>query len=298
MAQTERVSRTQAWMMAARPKTLPAALAPVIVGIALAYRDGAFSVLPALGAAVGALLIQVGVNLANDYFDYVKGVDAADRAGPTRVTQSGLIPPEQVKRGMVLTFALAALVGVYLVVVGGWFILAIGVASIASAVAYTGGPWPLGSHGLGDLFVFIFFGLAAVVGTYYVQAVRLTLLVVVAAVPMGTLATAILVVNNLRDIETDRRAGKRTLAVIIGPRASRREYGLLVAIAYATPVLLWLAGVASPSVLLPWLSLPLTVPLVRMMFGGVRGPALNQALAQTARLELVFGILFAIGLIL
>ncbi len=285
-------------MMAARPKTLPAALSPVIVGIALAYRDGALSLLPALAAAAGALLIQIGVNLANDYFDYVKGVDAADRAGPTRVTHSGLIPPAQVKRGMVFTFALAALVGVYLVVVGGWPILAIGVASIVSAVAYTGGPWPLGSHGLGDLFVFIFFGLAAVIGTYYVQALRVTSLVVAAAIPMGALATAILVVNNLRDINTDRRAGKRTLAVIIGPRATRREYGLLVAIAYATPILLGLAGITSFWVLLPWLSLPLAVQLLRMMFGGVSGPALNQALAETARLELVFGILFAIGLIL
>ena len=298
MAQTERVSRTQAWMMAARPKTLPAALAPVIVGVALAYRDGAFSALPALAAAVGALLIQIGVNLANDYFDYVKGVDAADRAGPMRVTQSGLIPPGQVKHGMVLTFALATLVGVYLVAVGGWFILAVGAASIVSAVAYTGGPWPLGSHGLGDLFVFIFFGLAAVIGTYYVQALRLTSLVVVAAIPMGTLATAILAVNNLRDIDTDRRAGKRTMAVIMGPRATRREYGLLLAISYATPLLLWLAGAASPWVLMPWLSLPLTVHLGRMMFGGVSGPALNKALAESARLELVYGVLFAIGLIL
>lgn len=298
MIQTESVSRTQAWTMAARPKTLPAALAPVIVGIALAYRDGDFSALPALAAAVGALLIQIGVNLANDYFDYVKGVDAADRAGPTRVTQSGLIPPGQVKRGMFFTFALAALVGVYLVVVGGWPILAIGVASVVSAVAYTGGPWPLGSHGLGDLFVFIFFGLAAVIGTYYVQAVRLTPLVVVAAIPMGTLATAILVVNNLRDIETDRRAGKRTLAVIVGPQVTRWEFGLLFAIAYATPPLLWLAGATSPWVLVPWLSLPLALQLVRMIFGGVSGPALNKALAETARLELVFGVLFAVGLIL
>jgi 1,4-dihydroxy-2-naphthoate octaprenyltransferase len=298
MTHIKQTSETQAWMMAARPKTLPAALSPVIVGIALAFRDGAFSPLPALAAAVGALLIQIGVNFANDYFDYVKGVDTADRAGPTRVTQSGLIPPGRVKRGMIFTFVLAAVVGLYLVAVGGWLILIIGIASIVSAIAYTGGPYPLGSHGLGDLFVFIFFGLAAVVGTYYVQALRLTPLVVVAAIPMGTLATAILVVNNLRDIDTDRRAGKRTLAVMMGPRATHVEYVLLLAVAYITPPWLWLAGRASAWVLLPWASLPLAVGVTRMVTGGKTGPALNEALAKAARLELVFGFLFAVGLAL
>lgn len=298
MAQTERVSRTQAWMMAARPRTLPAAQAPVIVGTALAIRDGAFSPLPAIAAAVAALFIQVGVNLANDYFDYVKGVDTAHRLGPTRVTQSGLIPPSHVRRGMVLTFALAAVVGLYLVAVGGWPILAIGVASILSAVAYTGGPYPLGSHGLGDLFVFIFFGLAAVLGTYYVQTLTLGLPVVVAAIPMGTLATAILVVNNLRDIDTDGRAGKRTLAVMIGARASRLEYVLLLAVAYLVPGWLWLAGHESAWVLLPFASLLLAARLVQSILAGTTGPALNQILARTAQLELIFGLLFSAGVLL
>ncbi len=291
-------SEIRNWALAARPKTLPAALAPVVVGTALAYRDGAFSALPAFAAAVGALLIQIGVNLANDYFDYVKGVDTSDRVGPTRVTQSGLIPPEQVRRGMLITFGLAAAVGLYLVAVGGWPILVIGVASIASAMAYTGGPYPLGSHGLGDLFVFLFFGLAAVAGTYYVQALTLTPVAMVSAVPMGTLATAILVVNNLRDIETDRRAGKRTLAVMIGERATRLEYVFLLAVAYATPPGLWLGRHGPAWILLPWASLPLAVRVTRMITGGTRGPALNVALARTAQLELVFGLLFAAGLVL
>lgn len=284
--------------MAARPKTLPAAMAPVVVGIALAYRDGVFAPLPALAALVGALLLQIGVNLANDYHDYVKGVDAVDRMGPTRVTQSGLIPPAQVRVGVILTFAAAAGVGLYLIAVAGWPILVVGLAAIISAVAYTGGPYPLGSHGLGDLFVFIFFGLVAVAGTYYVQALTVTPTALIAAVPMGLLATAILVVNNLRDVDTDRRAGKRTLAVIIGAPASRLEYALLVAIAYLVPAWLWLAEGASTWMVLPWASLPLVVQVMKTVVGGTRGRALNEALAQTAQLELVYGLLFALGLVL
>lgn len=298
MARAHNVTPAQAWVLAARPKTLPAALAPVIVGIGLAYADGAFSPLPALAAAVGALLIQIGVNLANDYFDYVKGIDTTDRTGPTRVTQSGLIPPDRVKIGMILTFAAAATVGVYLTAVAGWPILVIGIASIVSAIAYTGGPYPLGSHGLGDLFVFIFFGLVAVAGTYYVQALTVTPLVLAAAVPMGSLATAILVVNNLRDIDTDRRAAKRTLAVMIGPRATRLEYVLLLAAAYIVPVWHWFADGESAWALLPLASLPLAFQLVRMIYGGAAGSALNDALAKTARLELIFSLLFAAGLVL
>ncbi|MFQ5854191.1 MAG: 1,4-dihydroxy-2-naphthoate polyprenyltransferase [Anaerolineae bacterium] len=298
MGRAQTVTEAQAWVMAARPKTLPAAMAPVFVGIALAYRDRAFSLLPALAAMVGALLIQIGVNLANDYFDYVKGVDTVDRAGPTRVTQSGLIPPERVKRGMIFTFFAAMAVGVYLVAVAGWPILVIGVASIMSAVGYAGGPHPLGSHGLGDLFVFIFFGLIAVTGTYYVQALAVTPQVFIAAVPMGGLATAILVVNNLRDIDTDRQSGKRTLAVMIGPRATRLEYVVLLVVAYMSPVWLWLVGHGSVWTLLPWVSLPLALQLVRMIYGGGAGPALNDVLAKTARLELIFSLLFAMGLVM
>jgi 1,4-dihydroxy-2-naphthoate octaprenyltransferase len=234
------ISPARAWLLAARPKTLPAALAPVLVGTALAFHDGAFAPLPALAALLGALLLQIGSNFANDYFDFFKGADTHERLGPVRVTASGLISPGQLRWGMVAVFGLAALDGLYLIQVGGWPILAVGVASILAALLYTGGPFPFGYYGLGDLFVFIFFGLVAVCGTYYVQALTLTGPVVLAAVPPGLLITAILVVNNLRDIETDAKAGKRTLAVMLGRDGTRAEYRLLLALAYILPLALWL----------------------------------------------------------
>lgn len=287
---------TQIWLLAARPKTLPAALAPVLVGAALALHDSAFAPLPALAAALGALLLQIGSNFANDYFDFFKGADTADRLGPVRVTASGLISPGQLRWGMVTVFGLAALVGLYLIAVGGWPILAIGVASILAAILYTGGPFPFGYYGLGDLFVFIFFGLVAVCGTYYVQALDLTWPVVLGAVPTGLLITAILVVNNLRDIETDARAGKRTLAVMIGRSATRAEYTLLLGFAYLLPLALWLFFGYSFVVLLPWLSTPLAYRLLHEVHSKTDGPSLNQALAGTARLSLIFSLLLAVGL--
>jgi 1,4-dihydroxy-2-naphthoate octaprenyltransferase len=298
MTQTTEISPFRAWMMAIRPKTLPAAVSPVLVGIALAVADETFSLWPALAALAGALLIQIGTNLANDYFDYVKGADTVGRKGPTRVAQSGLISLRDLRFGIVATFALAALVGLYLVFVGGWPILTVGVASLISALAYTGGPFPIGYHGLGDLFVFLFFGLAAVCGAYYVQALTITTKVAVAAVPVGALTVAILVVNNLRDIETDVQTGKRTLAVMIGPEATRLEYALLLAAAYATPLLFLVAKWSSVWVLLPWLTLPLAVRPLRTIYGTVEGPALNKALAGTANLDLVFSLLLALGLAL
>jgi 1,4-dihydroxy-2-naphthoate octaprenyltransferase len=295
---TTHLPRWRAWFMAARPRTLPAAVSPVLVGIALAATDGKLKVLPSLAALAGALLIQVGANLANDYYDFVHGTDAAGRKGPLRVAQSGLIPLPQLRRSIVVTFALAALVGLYLVWVGGWPILILGAASILSAVAYTAGPYPLGYHGLGDLFVFLFFGLGAVCGTYYVQAQTLTPRVVAAAVPPGVLTVAILVVNNLRDIDTDRQGGKRTLAVLLGETGTRLEYALLLVLAYAVPPLMWLLGAASPWVLISWLTLPLSVRLLRTLYSGTEGPRLNQALAATANLDLAFSLLFALGLVL
>ena len=288
----------RAWLLATRPKTLPAAVAPVLVGVALAIRDGGFRLLPALAALAGALLLQISVNLANDYFDYHRGVDTADRLGPVRVTQSGLLPPERVRQGMILTFALAAIAGLYLIAVGGWPILVIGVASILAALAYSGGPFPLGSHALGDLFVFIFFGLVAVGGTYYVQVGALTPFVLLAAAPPGLLITGILVVNNLRDIEGDARAGKHTLAVLLGDRGTRAEYVLLAAVAYLIPAALWLTGRASPWILLPWLTLPLTLRQAKRILRGLSGRPLNDVLAATAQIALLFSLLFALGLIL
>ena len=295
--------RARAWVMAARPATLPAAVAPVLVGTAVAVHVRHFRPLPFLAALVAAALIQIGTNFANDLFDYHKGADTTARLGPVRVTQSGLVSPRAVARAMVLTFGAAVLVGLYLVAVGGLPILLIGLASIAAAILYTGGPWPLGYHGLGDVFVFIFFGLIAVTGTYYVQAgtvgrgPHVSGEAIAAAVPVGLLVTAILVVNNVRDIETDRAAGKRTLAVRLGRRASRVQYALLVATAYAVPLLLWLAHVTSWTFWLPWLTAPLAYQLIRTVSTHADGPTLNRALKGTGRLNLIFGLLFAASLL-
>jgi 1,4-dihydroxy-2-naphthoate polyprenyltransferase len=282
------------WLLAIRPKTLPAAVAPVLVGSAFAAADKAFAPLPALAALAGSLLLQIGVNLANDYFDHVKGVDTGERLGPVRVAAAGLISLPHLRLAIALDFALAVLIGTYLVAAGGWPIVAIGVASILAALGYSGGPRPLASLGLGDLFVFLFFGLAGVCGTYWVQAHALTAAVVVAALPVGALITAILVVNNLRDIATDARAGKRTLAVTLGRAGARIEFALLVAGSYAAPVALAAAGTTGPRVLFTLLSLPLAAHVVRAVFRE-EGRALNRVLARTAQLALVFSALFALG---
>ena len=284
------------WMLAIRPRTLPAALAPVTVGSALAQADGAFRLLPAAAALAGALLLQIAVNLANDYFDFKKGVDTADRLGPVRVTQSGLIAPATVRGAMGATLMVAGLVGFYLVVVGGWPIALIGIASIAGVLGYSGGPYPLASRGLGDLCVFIFFGPVAVVGTYYVQALAWSWPALVMSLPPGLLITAILVVNNLRDIDTDRAAGKRTLAVMIGPEATRREYLLLVGLTYGVPLAAYLTGYYRIWVLLPLLSLPLAARSIKMIYT-TSGKDLNDGLGRTAMLALVFSLLLAIGLV-
>jgi 1,4-dihydroxy-2-naphthoate polyprenyltransferase len=284
------------WLLAIRPKTLPAAVAPVVVGTALAVAGGAFHPTSALAALAGSLLLQIGVNLSNDFFDFIKGVDTPERLGPVRVTQSGLLAPKRVMIGMICTFACAVLVGLYLIARGGWPIVVIGFASILAALCYSGGPYPLASHGLGDLFVFLFFGLVAVCGTYYVQTLYLTGLAVLASVPVGFLITAILVVNNLRDIPTDSRTGKNTLAVIWGPRGARVEFFLLICASYLMPVLLWVAGWASPGVLLTFLSLPVAFRVGRTVLKNT-GPMLNEALAGTGRLSLLFSLLFGLGLI-
>ena len=287
-----------AWLLAARPRTLPAAIAPVLVGTAMAIADKQFVWLPAAAAFTVALLLQIGVNLANDYFDYVKGIDTQDRLGPPRVTQSGLIPAKQVKAGMLIAIILSVIPGLYLASVGGWPVIMIGLFSFAAALAYSGGPFPLASHGLGDLFVFIFFGLVAVCGTYYVQALHLTRMVLLMGVVEGLLITAILVVNNLRDIDTDRQTGKRTLAVIIGERGSRVEYLLLLCAVYTIPIFLWLGDRSSAWIILPIVSLPPALALMRRVWSGPDAVTLNQVLANTAKLALVYSLLLSIGLIL
>jgi len=281
------------WISAARPRTLPAAVVPVLVGLAVARRSGALDWGVAAATLAAALLIQIGTNLANDYYDFVSGADAADRLGPARVTQQGLASPAAVRRAAFVVLGAAAGAGAYLVSVGGLPILAVGVLSLASAVAYTGGPLPIAYHGLGDLFVFVFFGLVAVCGTAYLQTGSLSSLAVAAALPVACLVTAILVVNNLRDIPSDARAGKRTLAVRIGARATRLEYVLLISLAFL--FVPWIAAATGARALLALLATPLALVQVRALLAR-EGAALNLSLAGTARLHLVFGALLAAGL--
>lgn len=298
MTQAEnQLTSIQKWILAARPKTLPAAAAPVVVGSAAAFHDGAFNFFPALAALLGALLLQIGANIANDYFDFFKGADTSQRLGPLRVTQAGLLKPSQVWTGMWVVFGTAALLGIYLTYEAGWPVVAIGLASIAAAILYTGGPFPIGYNGLGEVFVFIFFGLAATVGTYFVQAKTVTSLAWWSALPPGFLIVAILIVNNLRDIRTDTAAGKRTMATRLGERGTKIEFFTFVSFAYLVPPVIILLRLASPWIMLSWLSLVL-LPRLGNMVLNVKGKPLNQALAETGRLALVFGILFGLGLVL
>jgi 1,4-dihydroxy-2-naphthoate octaprenyltransferase len=274
---------------------LTAAVSPVLVGTACAASVHAFRAGPALAALVGAMFLQIGSNLANDVFDYEKGADTEERLGPMRAAQAGLLTPHELRAGMAVVFALALAIGVYLTHVAGIAIVGIGLASIASAIAYTGGPYPLGYHGLGDVFVLAFFGFVAVTGTAFVQAGYVPPLAWAAAVPVGAIATAVLVVNNVRDQETDVKAGKRTLPVRFGRAAGIAEYAVLLAAAYVVPAALAAARLLSPWVLLPVLSAPLAVRLIRRVARDT-GRALNASLVGTARLLLVHAVLFAIGI--
>lgn len=293
--QSETITPLQAWILAARPKTLPAAVGPVLVGCAVAAADGAFAWLPAIAALLGALLLQVGSNFSNDYFDFIKGADTHDRQGPTRATAAGLISPANMRWGMVAVFGLAALIGVYLIWIGGIPILIVGVTAILAAILYTGGPLPYGYYGLGEVFVFLFFGFAAVVGSYYVQALTISSQAYWSAIPLGALVTAILVVNNLRDRETDLRANKRTLAVLLGKRGAQMEFVLLLAVAFGVTTIM--AALWSWWLLLPLLSLPLTIPLLRSIWRE-QGTALNKTLAGVSRLSLSYSLLLSLAWLL
>jgi 1,4-dihydroxy-2-naphthoate octaprenyltransferase len=255
---------------------------------------------PALAALLGAILLQIATNFANDLFDFKAGADTEDRLGPPRATQQGWISPRAMAWGTGLTLLAALAVGVYLVWVGGWPIALLGAVSLFLTLAYTGGPFPLAYHGLGDLFVFLFFGLAATLGTWYVQVLQLgeaLPALLLAATPVGCLATAILVVNNLRDIEGDARAGKRTLAVRFGPRAARIEYTGLLCLAFLSPVVSWVSGVGGIGWCLPWLILPLAWVQNRGIWQK-DGRDLNPYLGGTARLEALFGLLLCVGFFL
>ena len=285
------------WALAIRLRTLPAAAAGVITGSALAWWDGYFRLDAALACLLTAILLQIGSNLANDVFDFERGTDTAERAGPVRVTQAGLLTPSQVKWGMVVVFGLAALCGLYLAWLGGWPIILLGIAAILSAIAYTGGPFPLGYYGLGDLFVFIFFGLASVAGTYYVQAGFVSTAAWWMAIPPGLIITAILVVNNLRDLENDRKGGKHTLAVILGERGSKVEYLICITAAYIVIPIVAGMGIIPWLSLITWASLLVAIRTTRIVLTQ-RGRPLNAALAGTGQVALLFSILFWIGLFL
>jgi 1,4-dihydroxy-2-naphthoate octaprenyltransferase len=287
---------TAAWVLACRPKTLVCAFVPVAVGAAAAHQAGSLAVVPALVALLGAVLIQIGANFANDVFDADKGADTEERVGPTRAVASGLLSGGEMRVGILVAFGLATLCGAYLVTVSGWPIIAIGVLSILSALAYTGGPYPLGYHGLGDVFVMVFFGPVAVCGTALVAHGSVPLVAWLASIPVGALATTILVVNNVRDRETDVKANKRTLAVRFGRRAGELEQLALLGVSYAIPALLALL-IERPWMLLPLLSLPLAVLHYRELKTR-EGPALNATLAGAARLLAVHGALFAAALVL
>jgi 1,4-dihydroxy-2-naphthoate octaprenyltransferase len=283
--------------MAARVRTLPAAVAPVLVGTALAATEGTFKVLTFLAALLGALFIQVGTNLSNDYSDARRGADTEDRLGPVRVTAGGLVPPRQVLVATYVAFGLAVLAGSYLIVTAGWELLLVGAASILAGVLYTGGPRPYGYEGLGEVFVFLFFGVVAVAGSYFAQVEDLEWEALVLAVPVGLLASAILVVNNVRDLETDRRAGKRTLAVRLGRERVRTLYLAMLVLAFVTAPLPWVLGSLSPWLFLSWLAIPLAVPLIRTVRTRTDGPSLNGALAGTGQLQLAFCVLLSAGLL-
>jgi 1,4-dihydroxy-2-naphthoate polyprenyltransferase len=284
------------WLVAARPRTLPAAIAPVLVGTALAGSEDVFRALPFVAALVGSVFIQIGTNLSNDYSDARRGADTEDRLGPVRVTAGGLMPPKRVLVGTYVAFGVAVAAGLYLAAVAGWELLVVGAASILAGVLYTGGPRPYGYEGLGELFVFLFFGIVAVAGSYFVQTEELRWEAFALAVPVGLLAAAILVVNNVRDIDTDRRAGKRTLAVKLGRARARRLFGAMVALSFVVPPLL--VAPLSPWVLLALAALPLAPPLVRTVSRRTDGVALNRALAGTGRLLAVFSVLLAVGVLL
>jgi len=285
------------WILASRPKTLPAAVVPVVVGASLAYSQGKLILLNSLIALFCSLLIQIGTNFVNDLYDFLKGSDKEDRKGPQRVLANGFISVKEMKTGSALVFLLALIAGLYLVYVGGVIVLIIGVASILAGILYTAGPFPLAYNGLGDLFVFIFFGIVGTAGTYYINTFEFSLLSLIAAIPVGALITNILLVNNYRDINEDKAADKKTTTVIFGRSFTRRQYIFLILLSYLVPVTFFVYFDYSYLIFLPFLSIPLAVNLVKMLYK-LEGEALNKTLALTAKFSGLYGILFSIGLIL
>ena len=290
-------SKFQSWILASRPRTLPAALVPVMVGSALAIYQGIFFPAYSIIALLCSILIQIGTNFTNDLYDFLKGTDTEERKGPLRVLASGLISVKEMKWGIFLVFFTAFLLGLYLVYSVGLVILWIGILSIIAGLAYTAGPFPLAYNGLGDLFVFIFFGIVGTVGTYYLHAQQFTFLAFLISLPVGALITNILIVNNYRDIEEDKTAGKNTLAVLLGREFSRYEYVFFILISFFVPFLLHFKYDFNIWIFLPYITLPIAITLVKMIFA-LTGIQLNKTLELSAKFSAIYGILLSIGIVL
>jgi len=294
---TNKISKFDAWILASRPRTLLAAVVPVIVGSSIAIHDGKFNITAATIALLCSIFIQIGTNFANDLFDFLHGTDKQDRVGPQRAVASGLISIHEMKLGTIITFGTSFVLGLYLVYMGGWIVLLIGLVSIAAGIAYTAGPLPLAYNGLGDVAAFLFFGFIATVGTYFVQTHEFSWMSFWASIPVGALVTNILVVNNYRDREEDSSNGKNTLAVIFGDRFSRIQYVFFMVISYAILFVVYFTFKKSYTVFLPLISLPISIKLVKMIFT-LKGRELNKTLELTAKLSAIYGFLFAVGILL
>lgn len=291
------ISKKRAWIIAARPKTLLAAVGPVLVGAAAAFHDGFVNLLVTVLALLGAISLQIESNFANDYFDFIKGIDNEKRVGPTRALQAGLLSKKEMQIGILVNIFISGMIGLYLIYVGGWPILAIGVSSIIFAILYSGGPYPLSALGLGDLFVFIFFGLIAIPGTYYVISGTLSPIVFLLSIPVGFLITAILVVNNYRDYDLDLAAGKKTFSHILGKAGTRYYYAFLIFSPFLVPIYLFSVEMYSVAIFLPILAFPFAIKLAKDLWTETKLPKLNSTLAGTARLSLIYSLLLSIGLI-
>lgn len=295
--QAEKINKSKVWIMASRPRTLLAAFVPVIVGTSVAFYESKVNLLAAFIALVCSILIQVGTNFVNDLYDYLSGADSINRKGPKRVLVSGLISVSEMKFAILFVFGTTFILGLYLVYISSYITLLIGIFSIIAGIVYTAGPFPLAYNGLGDIFVFLFFGIIGTVGTYYVQAVQFSNLSFWAAIPVGALITNILVVNNYRDIEEDKLAKKNTLAVILGKAFSRYQFLFLFILSFIILFIIYFYFKQSLFVFLPVISLPLVIKVVRMIFT-FEGEKLNKTLELTAKLSAIFGLLLAIGIVL
>jgi len=291
------MNKAVVWIMAARPKTLFAAFAPVIVGASLAVAEKNFDAVSSFVALLCSILIQVATNYTNDLYDHLKGADTKERVGPKRALNEGWVTASQMKMAIYLTFGTAFLMGLYLVYVGGPFILLIGILSIIAGFMYTGGPFPLAYNGLGDLFVFLFFGFVGTIGTYFINTGQVTSQALLASIPVGALVTNILVVNNYRDFDQDRKAGKRTLAVMFGKNFALGEYLILLGSSFAVPLIMFVYYDLNAWVFLPYLTLPFAYKLIIMLLNR-HGSELNPALELTAKLSAIYGVLFSVGLVL